>query len=462
MSSPPTVDYQSLVSSEQKLPPAAPPLSISLSIHDELPPRINPRLVKTVSQLERVRDGYWACAHCTFLNHPQMVECEACGNTKNVLKETLLELLDGDDTYPQPPRAPEFAPDELVLSRSLSNRVAQVIAAANEEVALQDFFCPICQSNNPIASAVETSSICHHKCCNDCLSAFLTFEIKEGRVLGMCCPCMNEETKKHCDSPFTNGLIKRLVDEETMQKYERFVKMKQDESYRQCPGCQNLIKGNPSVPAMVCNKCDRTFCYHHSDAHVGESCAVYNSKNRSNFNANRKFVDKHTISCPQCKSPIIKSSGCNHMTCGKCKCNFCYLCGGLYMSGQHFRKYPAWNALYACPGKQSSGGDAGERATCAWKLLRLVCTIPFFVCLAISFIVPILLFGLWLGLFCSFLPCCLFGAWKSRNRNLELFCVGPYAVFTYFKCCFKSFSAQCDNCREGHPCTPCCNSCFCC
>jgi hypothetical protein len=34
--------------------------------------------------------------------------------------------------------------------------------------------------------------------------------------------------------------------------------------------------------------------------------------------------------CPKCKFWVEKNEGCDHMTC-KCKFEFCYKCGGIYM-----------------------------------------------------------------------------------------------------------------------------------
>lgn len=43
-------------------------------------------------------------------------------------------------------------------------------------------------------------------------------------------------------------------------------------------------------------------------------------------NLNLNWKKKNTKSCPKCKAPIEKNSGCMHMTCYKCHHNFCWLC----------------------------------------------------------------------------------------------------------------------------------------
>lgn len=42
--------------------------------------------------------------------------------------------------------------------------------------------------------------------------------------------------------------------------------------------------------------------------------------------ANCYWLVTHCKSCPNCKSPIQKNEGCNHMKCCKCKYDFCWVC----------------------------------------------------------------------------------------------------------------------------------------
>ena len=40
------------------------------------------------------------------------------------------------------------------------------------------------------------------------------------------------------------------------------------------------------------------------------------------------WILMNTKMCPGCKNPIEKNGGCNHMTCSKCNCKFCWVCTG--------------------------------------------------------------------------------------------------------------------------------------
>jgi hypothetical protein len=39
-----------------------------------------------------------------------------------------------------------------------------------------------------------------------------------------------------------------------------------------------------------------------------------------------KWMQSHTLPCPSCSVPIVKSGGCNHMRCSHCRASFCWAC----------------------------------------------------------------------------------------------------------------------------------------
>ena len=46
------------------------------------------------------------------------------------------------------------------------------------------------------------------------------------------------------------------------------------------------------------------------------------------------WIKLNTKPCPKCNSNIEKNQGCMHMTCGKCRYEFCWLCLGDYRNHQ--------------------------------------------------------------------------------------------------------------------------------
>ena len=50
--------------------------------------------------------------------------------------------------------------------------------------------------------------------------------------------------------------------------------------------------------------------------------------------ASEQAIRNSSLECPGCRSPVQKSSGCNHMTC-RCGVEFCYHCGSEYQRDEH-------------------------------------------------------------------------------------------------------------------------------
>lgn len=80
---------------------------------------------------------------------------------------------------------------------------------------------------------------------------------------------------------------------------------------------------------MTCPSCGKEHCFVHSAAHDSSmTCEEYESKHHKEFSDNlRAAMADKAMECPGCKIIVSKTEGCNHMTCAKCKVEFCYLCG---------------------------------------------------------------------------------------------------------------------------------------
>ena len=73
--------------------------------------------------------------------------------------------------------------------------------------------------------------------------------------------------------------------------------------------------------------------------HADATCEQYAQWKRDNARGDQayeEYVAAHTKKCPSCHVPIEKNSGCNHMTCAKCRHEFCWLCLQPYTS-THFK-----------------------------------------------------------------------------------------------------------------------------
>jgi hypothetical protein len=79
---------------------------------------------------------------------------------------------------------------------------------------------------------------------------------------------------------------------------------------------------------MECTGCHARFCFMHSGAHVGRSCAEYIDSIAGEERQSAALLGE-SKPCPGrgCGALIYKSEGCNHMVCSRCSTNFCWLCG---------------------------------------------------------------------------------------------------------------------------------------
>ncbi|XP_054720933.1 uncharacterized protein LOC129230554 [Uloborus diversus] len=110
-------------------------------------------------------------------------------------------------------------------------------------------------------------------------------------------------------------------------------------SYCPTPDCPMLYRrSNETLAEFNCPLCENIICrncqtlYHH-----GMSCEMYiNSKEDSDYSLKcwMKENDIDRKLCPQCKVPIEKNSGCNHIECLNCKAHLCWPCLKVFPKGE--------------------------------------------------------------------------------------------------------------------------------
>ena len=99
-----------------------------------------------------------------------------------------------------------------------------------------------------------------------------------------------------------------------------------DPNLRWCPrpDCEHYVDNRGKNSTQKC-KCGTNVCMScGSEALKLHKCGQSEEEREFEF-WKRGFGGKH---CPNCQIVIIKSGGCNHMTCVKCKHEFCWYWGG--------------------------------------------------------------------------------------------------------------------------------------
>lgn len=103
------------------------------------------------------------------------------------------------------------------------------------------------------------------------------------------------------------------------------------------PNCENAVECRlphssfaTIVPTVQCS-CGYKFCFGCGlGDHQPAPCGLVKmwQKKCADDSETANWISAHTKECGKCQSTIEKNGGCNHMTCRKCKYEFCWVCMG--------------------------------------------------------------------------------------------------------------------------------------
>ena len=128
--------------------------------------------------------------------------------------------------------------------------------------------------------------------------------------------------------PTENG---KLTDKYKIFKQRAEIFLSKDKKFCPEPDCQSFIEMKEGEDKYVQCELGHKYCYVCLKPwHVDKPCDEILDKD---FQIWKK--GKVIKQCPRCKFYTEKNEGCNHMTCSKCKYQFCWICGGKYYSN-HF------------------------------------------------------------------------------------------------------------------------------
>ncbi|KIM88114.1 hypothetical protein PILCRDRAFT_248113 [Piloderma croceum F 1598] len=192
------------------------------------------------------------------------------------------------------------------------------------------FECGVCMDEHP-EDYVTLLDPCGHKFCRDCIRNHIGAKLAEHYFPVLCPVCMAEEGKSD------PGVITDIVAKQagiTEQQYETWLELEMAEF---------------SVP-LHCRECERSFSVDRQDLEDTDTiscplqecnhvwcklCQQSISQDGPEHSCDGQAELDHLMQqrgwkyCPNCKTPIEKGMGCNHMTCISPGCNthFCYKCG---------------------------------------------------------------------------------------------------------------------------------------
>ncbi|KAI9840910.1 MAG: hypothetical protein M1837_001237 [Sclerophora amabilis] len=204
-------------------------------------------------------------------------------------------------------------------------------------VTVPGFSCDICCEDEP---ALETYAMkCGHRYCVDCYRHYLAQKIKdEGEAARIQCP------KDGCTRIVDSKSLDLLVAVDLKDRYEvlltrTYVDDKENLKWCPAPDCKYAIDCGIKkrqlfhiVPTVNC-VCGYSFCFGCTlNDHQPAPCALVKKwlKKCEDDSETANWISANTKECPKCQSTIEKNGGCNHMTCRKCKHEFCWMCMGLW------------------------------------------------------------------------------------------------------------------------------------
>ena len=217
----------------------------------------------------------------------------------------------------------------------LEGRLVTPIPMSSTGISFAAEDCPIClcEADSPIQLS------CEHTYCLECLeelakSAAATskeqFRIKCQGSEGTCPMSFSlNELHDHLPTSVFEDVLKSSFSEH-LQRHPDSLK------YCPTPDCGYVYRSKTisNPPAYRCPNCFESICTYCHDRHGKHTCAEYKDIKSGGYEALEKLKKELSIKdCPKCKTPIMKSGGCNHMTCEGCKTHICWVCMATFPTG---------------------------------------------------------------------------------------------------------------------------------
>ncbi|KAF7357948.1 RBR-type E3 ubiquitin transferase [Mycena venus] len=244
----------------------------------------------------------------------------------------------------------------------------------------ETFVCSICFDDAPDLTPLALD--CGHAACAGCWSAYITSKIRDEAEHA--CRCMAEG----CALVAPDAFVRAQIDDETYTRFEEllvrhFVSCESHLKFCPYPSCTNTVSCPAAaskmslttvVPIVSCGARgiastsgsmtqsqelvkqttgkEHKFCFgciidsDHRPVVCGVALLWLKKCRDDSETAN--WIKSNTKECPKCMSTIEKNGGCNHMTCKKCKHEFCWVCMGPW--SEH------GTAWYSCNRYDEKGG----------------------------------------------------------------------------------------------------------
>ncbi|KAI3995478.1 hypothetical protein MKX01_029227 [Papaver californicum] len=209
--------------------------------------------------------------------------------------------------------------------------------------------CGICFDDYKHDEMYDAAASCGHLFCESCWKGYIGTSVNDGPgCLMLRCP------DPPCNAAVCQDIVHRFICDEGKKKYSGYFLrsyIEDNRSIKWCPGpgCGSAIQFvDDSENCDITCECSHSFCWNCTEeAHHPVECSTVEKWNFKNTNEgdNIIWILAHSKPCPQCKRPIEKNQGCNHIHCTMCGFHFCWIC--LKSTPKH----------YACNGYDKDGAN---------------------------------------------------------------------------------------------------------
>lgn len=230
------------------------------------------------------------------------------------------------------------------------------------------FMCEICCDDDDGLASFAMK--CGHRYCVDCYRHYLTQKIREeGEAARIQCP------SDGCTRIIDARSLDLLVTSELKNRYFQLLNrtyVEDNDNLKWCPApdCENAINCGIKkkdldriVPTVACS-CGHRFCFGCIlNDHQPAPCELVKRwlKKCADDSETANWISANTKECPKCNSTIEKNGGCNHMTCRKCKYEFCWMCMGLW--SEHGTSWYNCNRFEEKSGTEARDAQAKSRVS---------------------------------------------------------------------------------------------------
>jgi TRIAD3 protein (E3 ubiquitin-protein ligase RNF216) len=171
-----------------------------------------------------------------------------------------------------------------------------------------------------------------HLICKVCIKTHAENTIYQNLSCKIKCIDCNEK----CMGTFTEETIQNIVDERTMIEYRNLKKLEEinelcveDINIKLCQHCGagTDIGETSGQELLVCMECFKDTCLKCNQIdHPGKECYSLGNINRGKRQMiEDKMTDALILKCNNCRTSLVKTEGCNKVTC-VCGTHNCYMC----------------------------------------------------------------------------------------------------------------------------------------